>query len=97
MEDGSKPTREGVTRALRFWVMVSSMAERETRRKSRRAAVEKQNWGVSAGADGALVGWTMVFLGLGFSTGGAAVWPAVAAASPFCVVQRRFATLSLLV
>lgn len=61
----------------------------------RRVAVEKQNWGVSAGADGVLVGWTMVFLGLGFSAGGAAVWPVVAAASPFCAVQRRFATLSL--
>ena len=62
----------------------------------RSVVVEKQNWGVSAGADGALVGWTMVFLGLGtgMSAGGAAaVWP-VGAASPFCAVQRMFATLS---
>lgn len=34
VEEGSKPARAGVTRALRFWVMVSSMEERETLRKS---------------------------------------------------------------
>lgn len=57
----------------------------------------KQNWGVSPGPDGWIVGWTMVFLGLeGLSAGGAAaVWPVGAADSPFCAVQRRFATLSL--
>ena len=34
VEDGSKPVREGVRRALRFCVMLSSIAEREIRRKS---------------------------------------------------------------
>ena len=32
--DGSKPAEAGVTRALRFWVMESSMEPREIRRKS---------------------------------------------------------------
>jgi hypothetical protein len=32
----SKPREAGVARALRFWVMESSMEERETRMKSRR-------------------------------------------------------------
>ncbi len=35
VEEGSKPALEGVTRALMFWVMESSMALRESRRKSR--------------------------------------------------------------
>jgi hypothetical protein len=34
VELGSKPAAEGVMRALRFWVMLSSMEERDTRRKS---------------------------------------------------------------
>lgn len=32
--DGSKPDFEGVRRALRFWTMESSMADREIRKKS---------------------------------------------------------------
>lgn len=34
VEDGSNPSLDGVWRALRFWVMESSMEEREMRRKS---------------------------------------------------------------
>lgn len=58
VEEGSKPVREGVRRALRFWVMESSITPRERRRKSRRADDEKQNWGVRAGGGGG--GWLMI-------------------------------------
>jgi len=34
VDEGSKPALEGVRRALRFWVMESSIALRERRRKS---------------------------------------------------------------
>jgi len=34
VEEGSKPVVEGVMRALRFWVMLSSMADLDIRRKS---------------------------------------------------------------
>lgn len=34
MEDGSKPARAGVIRALRFCIIESSVATREIRRKS---------------------------------------------------------------
>lgn len=34
VDEGSKPFREGVTRALRFWVIESSMLDREVRRKA---------------------------------------------------------------
>ena len=34
VEDGSKPAREGVTRALRFCAMESSIAPRDNRRNS---------------------------------------------------------------
>lgn len=34
VEDGSKATRDGVSNALRFWLMESSTADRESRRKS---------------------------------------------------------------
>ena len=36
VEEGSKPVVEGVIRALRFCVMLSSIAPRDIRRKSRR-------------------------------------------------------------
>lgn len=35
VEEGSNLSLEGVRRALRFWVMLSSMEERDMRRKSR--------------------------------------------------------------
>ncbi len=35
VEEGSKPAVAGVSSALRFWVMLSSIAPRERRRKSR--------------------------------------------------------------
>lgn len=34
VEEGSKPRSEGVRRALRFWVIESSIVLRERRRKS---------------------------------------------------------------
>ena len=34
VEDGSKPEREGVISAFRFWIILSSMVLRESRRKS---------------------------------------------------------------
>lgn len=49
VEVGSKPAVEGVKRALRFCVMLSSIEAREMRRKSFRARVLKQNCGVSGG------------------------------------------------
>lgn len=49
------PAEEGVIRALRFWVMLSSMEDREMRRKSRNAIVEKQNCGVRFGGGEASV------------------------------------------
>lgn len=50
VEEGEKGVVvEGVRRALRDVEMVSSMVERERRRKSRRARSWKQNWGVRVG------------------------------------------------
>lgn len=34
VDAGSKPARDGVFNALRFWLIVSSMEERDARRKS---------------------------------------------------------------
>lgn len=45
MLDGSKGCAEGVARALRFWVMESSRAERERRRKSEEREKEWLGWG----------------------------------------------------
>jgi len=42
VEEGSKASAPGVCRALRFWEMVSSTAERETRRKSRVLGYERE-------------------------------------------------------
>jgi hypothetical protein len=39
---GSKACAPGVTRALRFWLMVSSTAAREVRRKSRGLEYERE-------------------------------------------------------
>ena len=36
VEEGLKGVREGAIRALRFWIILSSMVARERRRKSRR-------------------------------------------------------------
>jgi len=47
--EGSKPAVDGVRRALRFCVILSSIVEREIRRKSLNATVEKQNCGVKLG------------------------------------------------
>jgi len=55
VEAGSNPAAEGVIRAFRFWVMLSSMEDREMRRKSRNATVEKQNCGVRLGGGEASV------------------------------------------
>jgi hypothetical protein len=43
---GRKGVREGVRRAFRWRETESSTVERERRRKSRRAVVLKQNWGM---------------------------------------------------
>ena len=44
VDDGSKGRAPGVMRALRFWLMVSSTAVRDTRRKSRVLAHERESW-----------------------------------------------------
>lgn len=55
VEEGSKGcVLDGVSRALRFVEMLSSILARERRRKSRSTRVLKQNWGVSC--DGVVVG-----------------------------------------
>jgi len=51
VEEGSKPAWAGVRRALRFWIMLSSVDERDIRRKSLNSTVEKQNWGVRLGGE----------------------------------------------
>lgn len=47
VDEGSKPSVEGVTSALRFCVIISSTEARDIRRKSLSATVEKQNCGVN--------------------------------------------------
>jgi hypothetical protein len=51
VDDGSKGVALGVIRALRFWLIVSSTAVRETRRKSRVLAHEREllGWYVGSG------------------------------------------------
>ena len=44
VEEGSKPSLAGVTRALRFWVMESSMEPRDNRRKSALGALIRTRW-----------------------------------------------------
>ena len=55
VEVGSKPSWEGVRRALRLVEMESSIWERESRRKSRRKRVLKQKVGVRVGRRGGSV------------------------------------------
>jgi hypothetical protein len=43
-EDGSNASRDGFIKALRFDVMVSSIADRDTRRKSRRKVSHRGIW-----------------------------------------------------
>lgn len=52
VDPGSKPARDGVTRAFRFCVMESSIDDRDRRKKSRSVPVEKQNWGERRGNPG---------------------------------------------
>jgi len=49
VEEESKPAVEGVRSALRFCVMLSSIEARDSRRKSFKTVVLKQNCGVSSG------------------------------------------------
>ena len=59
VESGRKGDEvEGVSRALRWVEMVSSMLEREMRRKSRRRRGWKQNWGVNGVGTGG--GWVIM-------------------------------------
>lgn len=49
VEDGSKGCFDGVTKALRFCTIESSIMPRDIRKKSRSALSLKQNWGANLG------------------------------------------------